>query len=91
MEGYEEATKWMAKPKLPEYYHKPAEKFTGYVRNHIAEKIYRHEQDGKKLSSNNIHYRITCFLSKLNVDSKSSRIFDDWLIKTITNQSISLK
>ena len=61
------------------------------ILNHIVLKIQRYEQNHKSICSDNIHYRITYFFSKSNINPKSCRIFNGWVLKQITNQRISLK
>lgn len=41
-------------------------------------------------TSTNIHYRITCFMTKPEGESRSSSIFNNWLIKTLSNHKKSL-
>ena len=90
MQGFRKVMKSTREDKLPDYYHKPVDVFTDIVRNHVAKKIYNYENNSKKLQSKNIHYRITCFFTKPRDDSRSGSIFNDWIIKTITNESKSL-
>ena len=90
-QGIEGASRLFSNSKIPENNYKLVEKFTDMILNHIVLKIQRYEQNHKSICSDNIHYRITYFFSKSNINPKSCRIFNGWVLKQITNQKISLK